>query len=299
MKGLILLLFSFNLAATSFDEFIANERQWLSKQLGQAQLLNAEIKPLRVLKNKQRDPMDFSHYVAQYLTDKQTQSGLACLDEYQSLLNQLTKKYAIPKHILCALFALDRANSERLDFYPSTPFLAALAWQQPQTYLQPWRQYLLAAERSPRAFTQISRSLRFKHIPITLDNLAPLKYLGDSKELATPHYLTMWAKYLTAVDWQVGIRWGRQVKANNGAIANLDISKWHTLAHWRQLGVTKFNNKALPKSDLEAKLIILDKLKGRQYLVYKNYNLLEKLYNDQYFAFAVVILGDRLLYHQS
>ncbi len=108
------------------------------------------------------------------------------------------------------------------------------------------------------------------------------------------------ANYLSQSGWDDSYTWGRQVKLPEGfdtSIQGRAEDKGKYLQQWSEMGVTRYDGRALPKldEDIKAWLIAPDDANGRVYLVYNNYNVLMKWNRSYYFALAVSHLADRIM----
>lgn len=102
------------------------------------------------------------------------------------------------------------------------------------------------------------------------------------------------ANYLSKVGWQADQTWGRKVNLPEGfdtVVAGLDIRK--RLSRWQELGVRRADGGDLPKRDLLASLVIVEK-DGPAFLVYDNYRLIMEWNRSTFFALSVGYLSDRL-----
>ena len=62
-----------------------------------------------------------------------------------------------------------------------------------------------------------------------------------------------------------------------------------------KLGLNQTNGKMLPKVDIKAKLLVIDKSNKNLFLVYDNFETLLKWNRSNYFALSVGILSDTLI----
>ena len=105
------------------------------------------------------------------------------------------------------------------------------------------------------------------------------------------------ANFLKSEGWRDDLTWGRQVKLPDGfdlSLAGLKSDKMKTLQQWQELGVTRFDGRALPSRDIKASLVMPDDEKGRIYLVYRNFHTLMKWNRSTYFGVAVSYLSEKI-----
>lgn len=103
------------------------------------------------------------------------------------------------------------------------------------------------------------------------------------------------AKFLASNGWDSDQTWGRQVKIPADLADDLlNDNQYRTLAQWSNLGLIRFDNRALPNAQVKARLLAPDGRKGRVYLTYKNFELLLQLNDSPYDAVAVGYLSNRI-----
>ena len=79
----------------------------------------------------------------------------------------------------------------------------------------------------------------------------------------------------------------------NIAVKRRSIAK--TLPEWSNLGFVNINKTELPKrSDLEARLVAPDGVKGRMFLVYPNYKNILYYNCSSYYAISIGLLSDEI-----
>ena len=121
------------------------------------------------------------------------------------------------------------------------------------------------------------------------------------------------ANYLTSIDknpWSFDSTWGREVLPPEniesfyssleqinpkgcGAVKRRSIAK--SLPEWSQLGFrTAINTKLPQRSDLEARLVAPDGVKGKIFLVYPNYKNILYYNCSSYYAISIGLLSDEI-----
>jgi membrane-bound lytic murein transglycosylase B len=66
------------------------------------------------------------------------------------------------------------------------------------------------------------------------------------------------------------------------------------MSAWDTLGVTRFDDSALPAVNVKASLILPDDATGRIYLAYNNFHTLMRWNRSLYFGVSVGYLADRI-----
>ena len=103
------------------------------------------------------------------------------------------------------------------------------------------------------------------------------------------------ANYLSKNGWNDRYIWGRAVSGKNFNEPIKYNKKVKYLSEWSELGLHQTNGKILPKVDIKAKLLVIDKSNKNLFLVYDNFETLLKWNRSNYFALSVGILSDTLI----
>ncbi len=118
---------------------------------------------------------------------------------------------------------------------------------------------------------------------------------GDGKKdiwNSVPDALATAASLLHENGWRRGQPWGYEVRVPAGGARYRDQSK--TLDQWRKLGFTRPGGQpfALPSAKAELKLLAGDK--GPGFLVLRNFFVIKRYNNSNFYALAVGLLSDRI-----
>lgn len=101
--------------------------------------------------------------------------------------------------------------------------------------------------------------------------------------------------FLTALGWQRGLRWGREVRLPEGFPYQLSgIGKPQPLAAWRRLGITDADGGALEAADIEAALLVPAGRHGPAFLIYANFHTVMGWNRSEFYAMSVGHLADRI-----
>ena len=106
------------------------------------------------------------------------------------------------------------------------------------------------------------------------------------------------SNYLKSVNWNYNQTWGRKVyfKNKNNLI---DKKKWYFLSEWSKFGLLNKDKTKLPLAKIKARLIIPEGSKNYGYLVYSNFESLLNWNRSNFFAIAVGILSDQLIFKSN
>jgi membrane-bound lytic murein transglycosylase B len=97
-----------------------------------------------------------------------------------------------------------------------------------------------------------------------------------------------------------GFRWGREVtlpESFDYQLAGKDLQQ--SLGFWSDKGVTQTNGSALGAPELEASLLVPAGHKGPAFLAYRNFDIIMRWNNSEFYAIAVGYLADRILGQSS
>ena len=103
------------------------------------------------------------------------------------------------------------------------------------------------------------------------------------------------ANYLSKNGWKGNLKWGRNVSTKDVK----DILKYNKknkkINDWSKIGIKKIDGTNLPLVNINAKLLIVDKMRKNSFLVYNNFETLLKWNRSNYFALSVGLLSDKII----
>lgn len=103
------------------------------------------------------------------------------------------------------------------------------------------------------------------------------------------------ANYLSAMGWQDGRRWGREVILPRGFdYSQADIERSQPLSHWRKLGVRQVDGRLVPDLDFSATIVLPQGHRGPAFIVYDNFHLIMRWNRSLHYALAVGYMADRV-----
>ena len=118
---------------------------------------------------------------------------------------------------------------------------------------------------------------------------------GDGKKdiwNSIPDALATAANLLHENGWRTGEPWGYEVRVPPGGERYKDQSK--TLAQWRKLGFVRPGGKAFAVPSAKAELKLLAHSGGPGFLVLRNFFVIKRYNNSNFYALAVGLLSDRI-----
>jgi membrane-bound lytic murein transglycosylase B len=112
-----------------------------------------------------------------------------------------------------------------------------------------------------------------------------------------PDALATAANLLHKNGWRTGKRWGYEVIVPAGGEKYKDQTR--TLSRWRQLGFFRPGKAPFPESDDRAELKLLGGERGPGFLALRNFFVIKRYNNSNFYALAVGLLSDRLAGRQG
>ncbi|MCI5166627.1 MAG: lytic murein transglycosylase [Candidatus Electrothrix sp. GM3_4] len=107
-----------------------------------------------------------------------------------------------------------------------------------------------------------------------------------------PDALATAANLLHKNGWQTGKSWGYEAQVPKGGAKYKGKTK--TLAQWRQLGFARPGRKSFPEPNTRAELKMPAGDRGPGFLVQRNFFMIKRYNNSDFYALAVSLLSDRL-----
>ncbi len=109
---------------------------------------------------------------------------------------------------------------------------------------------------------------------------------------SVPDALATAANLLHKNGWRTGKSWGYEVRVPKGGARFKGKTK--TLAQWRELGFTRPEGRSFPEPGTRAELKMPAGDRGPGFLVQRNFFMIKRYNNSDFYALAVSLLSDRL-----
>jgi membrane-bound lytic murein transglycosylase B len=254
-------------------------------------------------------------YIARQTRTVVVRNGRQMAARHADLLKRIDERYAVPPHIIMAIWGLESNFGRFTGVRPTVGALATLAWDPRRSTL--FRNELFSAlEILDRGYIELGNMRGSWAGAMGQPQFMPSSYLkyaedfdGDSRRdiwQSPPDIFASIANYLKGYGWVAGERWGREVKLSreterevaadvarreSGCRARREMTVTLPLSEWQRLGVRQLNGTALPKADVEASLISGS---SRHFLVYRNYDVLLDYNCAHAYALSVGLLSDRV-----
>ncbi len=225
---------------------------------------------------------------------------------YAGTFNDVEKKFGVEKSVLLAIWSMESnygavlEKPERLYYVPLA--LATLAYGDPKrqnfarTQLIAALQILQAGDVAKEQLTG-SWAGAMGHT-----QFIPTSYLAYGVDMdgngrrdiwtSIPDALATAANLLHKNGWRTGKTWGYEVILPASGEQFTEQTK--TLAEWQKLGFTRPGGKEYADAADNAVLKLLAGPQGPAFLMMKNFYVLKRYNNSDYYALAVGLLADRL-----
>jgi len=224
--------------------------------------------------------------------------------KHEKLLHKLSDKYGVPPHYLLAFWGLETNFGSYKGKMPVLDSLATLACDKRRSkYFT--QEFLVAVKLMQReklkkdnmvgswagamGHTQFMPSA-YTHYAIDGDGDGQVN-LWESEEDA----LSSAANFLASLGWERSFRWGREVKLPEGF--NYQESGYKNrkpLSEWHEQGVKKADGSPLGEGETTAYVIVPAGHNGPAFIAYKNFRVIMRWNNSEFYAIAVGVLADRI-----
>ena len=266
------------------------------------------LRYLRQVIENDRRQTEFTRTFAAYLnrlsSAARVDTGREKYRQKKRMLDDLTREYGVPGRYLIALWGVETKFGEIMGDTPALDALATLACD-------------------PRRAAYFTAELMTALELVTKENLAPRQMRGswagamghtqfmpsswrdhgaDGDGDGRVHLirseadaLASAARFLAAMGWRRGERWGREVSLPRGFPFHLSgYDNKRPLSDWARMGVKDTRGRPLPRLDIPAAIILPSGHHGPAFAVYPNFEVFMKWNNSEHFALTVGILADRI-----
>ena len=247
----------------------------------------------------------FPNYLNKRVNDWRVNKGREMLNKHRAFLQQLTQEYGVPAHYLVSFWGLETNFGSYKGKMPIIDSLVTLACdpRRSEFFSKELMQALLLMDREGFGADTMVGSWAGAMGHTQFMPSAYMRYAIDGDKDGR---VDLWnseldalasaANFLNQLGWVPGFRWGREVslpEAFEYELAGKD--QLQKLAYWSDKGVTKTNGSNLGAPELEASLLVPAGHKGPAFLAYRNFDIIMRWNNSEFYAIAVGYLADRIL----
>lgn len=246
----------------------------------------------------------FQDYLDRRVTDRRVAEGRQLFGKYRGRLRELTDTYGVPGQYLVALWGMETNYGQVLGNVPVFDSLTTLACDDRRSeYFS--SELFNALQIVDRGDLQASKMTGSWAGAMGQTQFMPSAYLRYAVDGDGDSRIDLWhsvgdafasaANYLSHLDWQRGLRWGREVILPRGfdyALTGLDRNR--PLNEWRKLGLTDTHGNPLPDLPLNASVLVPAGHSGPAFAVYDNFRAILGWNRSEFFALTVGHLADRI-----
>lgn len=284
-----------------------------NESLSKAQIENAFSTVKRVRKSGHKNNVKEQLNVGQFgylevylphlVNDDLVKSARTFFKDNLALMQALEKKYQVQPRFLVAQWGISNQFASTSYGYDALSILSSLVHAKSEKVtiddIQSTVQLMTSKAMGDIAITSNWQG------KLGLLNMTPGQVLSGYQDYDNDGSVDIWgttsdalataAQYLSKQGWDHSQTWGRQIKLPKDFDEALLLdTKYRTLAQWSEMGLIRFDGRALPRAQVQARLTAPDGLNGRIYLTYKNFELLSQLNQSPYDSIAVGYLANRI-----
>jgi membrane-bound lytic murein transglycosylase B len=246
----------------------------------------------------------FTGYFSKRVTDWRINKGREKLAKHEVFLKNLTHEYGVPAPYLVAFWGLETNFGTYKGKMPIIDSLATLACDQRRSeyFSGELIQALLLMDREK---LNVDDMLGSWAGAMGHTQFMPTAYMLYARDGDKDGKIDLWnseldalasaANFLNHLGWNSGFKWGREVglpESFDYQLAGKDSTQ--TLAFWTKQGVNRASGKDLGIADIQASLLVPAGYQGPAFLVYKNFDVILRWNNSEYYGIAVGHLADRI-----
>lgn len=266
------------------------------------------LKPIeRVIKLDKNQPefaQSFAQYVDKRVSQYHIKNGKRLLKEHKELLDSLHAKYGVAPQYLVSFWGLETVFGKHKGKIEILNAIATLACDNRRRdyFTDELFDLLHLIDMQTVSTEQLKGSWAgaMGHMQFMPSAMRKYAIDGDGDGQidvwqSEVDALTSAAHYLSKIGWQRGERWGREVRLpDNFNFSAFEFDKKYPLSEFANAGVRQVNGNKLPKSTLQAELVLPNGHQGHAFLVYRNFDVVMKWNLSKNYALSVGILADKL-----
>ena len=297
-------------AEIKFDKWLENfKKEAITKGISQSTLeVLKDAKPIKKTikldRNQPEFKLTFEEYKKRIVSDYRVNKAKKEFLNNKDLLDKISKKYNVQSRYIISLWAIESNFGNNMGNFNLFHTLASLAFDGRRSKY--FRSELISAlkiiENDMVDFQNIKSGWAGA---LGQCQFMPSSYLKYAVDENNDGKIDIWntkedvfgsiANYLSKNGWKGNLIWGRNVstkEVNNIFSYN---KKNKNINDWSKIGIKKIDGNNLPLVNINAKLLIVDKMRKNSFLVYNNFETLLKWNRSNYFALSVGLLSDKII----
>lgn len=299
-------------ADAGFQKWIANFRPVAAKAGVSKATFNAAFAGMTELDAETVEKMgrqaEFTKKVWEYLdaavSEAQVRNGREMRKKYAGQLANIEKRYGVDADVVLAVWGIETRYGAKMGDHNVIHALATLAYAAPRRN-EFWTSELVNALKIVQAGHIAPKKMigswagamgHTQFMPSSWKGYAA-DYEGDGKRdiwTNIPDALASTANYLADHGWRGGEAWGYEVTLPKGFNRKLVGKDGVTVGEWQKMGVKRASGAAFPRAGDKAVLKQPGGAGGPAFLVLKNFYVIKRYNNSDFYALAVGHLADRI-----
>ena len=248
-------------------------------------------------------------YLDTRVTSQATNLGRKKEAQYRNVLSEIEKKFGVERSIILAIWSMESnygavlAKTNRLHYVPRA--LATLAYKDKKRAKFARNQLIALLEMVEKGEVQPEQLMGSWAGAMGHTQFIPTSYKAYGVNMDSSPGVDIWtsvpdalgtaANLLSENGWQTGKTWGYEVIVPKGASRYKEETK--TIGQWKNLGLIRPDNQFFPRPTEKAILKMTGGDNGPGFLVIKNFFVIKKYNNSDFYALAVGLLADRIAGH--
>ena len=293
-----------------FEKWKQHFRETAIQKGVEKSLLNKVLPELTLLENvlqadqKQSEfILTFWDYTDRTLSESRIKKGREILLEYQSFLNDVSKKYGVQSSFLVAFWGLETNYGLFKGKINTLDALATLSFDKRRrsfftNELVTLLKLMQNGEQTEFYGSWAGAFGNFQFMPTTYAAYGVDADGDGNKDIinSLPDAFSSAANYLSQMGWDGTTSWGREVQLSSKI-------KWHILnkkqvrpvEEWIKIGVHPLSALKPGEEKVEAKLLMPMGVNGPKFLTYPNFDRIKRWNNSVLYALSIGLLSDRLM----
>ena len=294
-----------------FERWLTGFRARAKAQGISDQTLNAALSGIEYNTNvisRDRNQSEFTKTLWEYLdsavSETRIRNGKAAMREHSKLLAQIENTYGVDAEVVVAIWGLESAYGEYRGTTPLIEALATLAYDGRRGRF--FEQQLIAALKIVQAGDVAPRDMTGSWAgAMGHTQFIPTSYLAYAVDFTGDGKRDIWsdnpadalastAAYLARFGWAKGQPWGVEVSLPRGfnyGLAGHGVSK--SVNDWAALGVRGVTGGGIPNAG-RASILLPAGARGPAFMIFKNFNVIERYNAADSYVIAVGHLSDRI-----
>jgi membrane-bound lytic murein transglycosylase B len=308
-------------APPPFDEWLAALRAEAEGRGIPSELLDrtlSGIQPVEQILERDRTQAEFTLDLEQYLKRRLTRDTVRTAQRmftsHRALLGRIEQQYGVPAQVLVSVWGLESNFGRFAGVRPTIPTLVTLAYD-PRRGAMFRNELFSALEILNRGDIELENLKGSWAGALGQPQFMPSSYLQYAQDFDGDGRKDIWtsladvfasvANFLQQHGWKKGARWGREVRIPTalqdaalaiprreaGCRAARLMTDQRTINEWSRFGLRTITGAPLPKSELNASLVLAG---TRSFLLYDNYDALLGYNCAHSYTLSVALLSDLL-----